>query len=50
MALQALQKLGGANFPAIEAFQIAKAIATLNADTNVVAIRAISKTIRRAKG
>ena len=38
VALQALQKLAGANFPAMEAFQIAKAIATLNADTNVVAI------------
>ena len=38
VALQALQKLAGANFPAMEAFQIAKAIATLNADINVVAI------------
>lgn len=38
VALQALQKLAGANFPAMLAFQIAKAIATLTADTNVVAI------------
>ena len=36
-AIQALQKLSGANFPAMEAFQIAKTLATLTANTTLVA-------------